>query len=140
MDEETFRLRLAAGEFCKAGQRCGTPGEDWLSKPEVVNYSFAAELGLKALIRLHTGKAAKGHNLLQLYQALPPEVALKLRKGANVVIFEEKIGQIANAFVEWRYAFEKEFLVVSISSLKELAEATIELFDSAGETTQEPGT
>src|SRR5665213_3369985 len=43
---------------------------DWLAVSLAVNGAFSVELSLKCLLFLETGAIIKGHDLLQLYQAL----------------------------------------------------------------------
>lgn len=45
--------------------------------------------------------------------------------------FERKLDLMSDAFEDWRYAHEKDFLVVSISGLRELAESALAVFDQA---------
>ena len=77
-----------------------------LSAPTIVNYTLSVELALK-LLHSHVGSIpmGDGHNLEGLYESLPASV----RK--NLPHLSDCAADIARYFVDWRYPFEKEFLV-----------------------------
>ncbi|MBI3894514.1 MAG: hypothetical protein HY313_01145 [Acidobacteria bacterium] len=85
--------------------------------PFVVNSAFSIELYLKTLLNLH-GVAARGHSLLNLYDALPEEArgavfdAAKRHaheyqvKVSTQEEFRGFVAELDTAFVEWRYCYE----------------------------------
>ena len=85
--------------------------------PFVVNASFAAELYLKTISRVY-GAELRGHDLLGLYHQLPPDAAAHINAVAprcrakrgipENTTFEESVERHRDAFVEWRYVYEKE--------------------------------
>lgn len=87
--------------------------------PFVVNSAFSIELYLKALSLKH-GSALHGHELVKIYEGLPvnakaeiEEMALRCavdNDAGRAHNFVEFLRELNNAFVDWRYAFEKERL------------------------------
>jgi len=93
------------------------PPEIRYGSPFVVIAVFGIEVYIKALLLLTTGKKAKGHSLKNLYKKLNNEVKEvtvkiadkiypKYRLDNNLKI-EGLLEEINNAFVKWRYAYEK---------------------------------
>jgi len=86
--------------------------------PFVVNSAFSIELDLKTLLNLH-GVAAREHSLLNLYDALPEKARCAVFDAAKRHAHEYQVklstqeefrafvAELANAFVEWRYCYEK---------------------------------
>jgi hypothetical protein len=84
--------------------------------PFVVNSAFSIELYLKTLGQIHN-RALKGHELLKLFDSLPTEArqridvvmpdCLKEWGPAGGVDLRTCISELNNAFVEWRYCYEK---------------------------------
>jgi HEPN domain-containing protein len=85
--------------------------------PFVVNAAFALELYLKTLGHLF-GRALRGHDLLGLFDALPPEGHEVLRQNlskakwqcgiTNMEGFRNVLSDLRSAFIEWRYLHEKD--------------------------------
>jgi hypothetical protein len=83
--------------------------------PFVVNATFALELYLKTLGQLYN-RALRGHDLLDLFDALPPEAHDSLQQSfakaqwqcgiADLVGFRKALADLRGAFVEWRYLHE----------------------------------
>lgn len=122
------RILQAAEEFFKAATECGRADRpEWLGYPEVVNYAFAAELALKGLHWVHRGQPSRGHDLEKLCMALPPAVVAELgeRTGTGS-LFAHEVTELRNTFADWRYAFEREQLCVSLDFLAGLASAAID--------------
>ena len=85
--------------------------------PFIVNAAFGIELYLKTLAKIHK-KTFKGHELLKLFDSLPP----KAKESINTVIpnyakqygitlpadFRNYISELNHTFVEWRYIYEKD--------------------------------
>jgi HEPN domain-containing protein len=84
--------------------------------PFVVNSAFALELYLKALSLLY-GTELRGHDLLDLFDALPAEAKEALRQNfgktawpcgiTEIAAFRAEIERVRHAFVEWRYLHER---------------------------------
>ena len=84
--------------------------------PFVVNASFSMELYLKALALKH-GSPIKGHELLTVYDKLPSpaltaiavarEKVLARTSIVGTTVIRDIMASINNAFVEWRYSYEK---------------------------------
>jgi len=83
--------------------------------PFIVNATFALELYLKALLGSY-GTVLCEHDLLKLFDALPPESHDALRQNfgkakwqcgiADIIEFRKVLAELRNAFVEWRYLHE----------------------------------
>ncbi len=92
--------------------------------PFVVNATFACEMYLKALQSI-TNEAENTHNLSQLFKHLPNKLKDKINKLTKEkstgflidgkILFKDHIKTISNAFVEWRYIYEKETASINIS-------------------------
>jgi len=86
--------------------------------PFVVNATFSIELYIKSLAERY-GTRLTGHKLVQLHKALPAQalkaiaaVSLKCAsdRGLKAPDFVMYLERLNNAFVEWRYFYEKEEL------------------------------
>lgn len=79
-------------------------------EPVVVNCAFSCELYLKAIIlkRNEGNKREKVHDLKVLFNELPAEVRTSICNGkVDEEKLDEFLGEYGNAFLDWRYAFEK---------------------------------
>lgn len=83
--------------------------------PFVVNATFAIELYIKALAKKYN-VTLRGHELLKLYKKLPQEALKEIEQVIPKCADDRKIAQpnfvkylneLNNAFVDWRYIFEK---------------------------------
>ncbi|MEX3839780.1 hypothetical protein [Paraburkholderia sp. BR10882] len=84
--------------------------------PFVVNISFAIELYVKTLGRIH-GSSLKGHNLLALFDALPAPARVAIEKATPAATAQHAVdgrptardclARLNGVFVEWRYLYEK---------------------------------
>lgn len=101
---DTATAFFLAGERCALELRFRPYGFHTVSAPAIVNYAFSVELALKLLHLLATGTPAEGHDLENLYHALPRESAVNLPHLAGCV------NEIARYFVDWRFPYEKELL------------------------------
>ena len=99
-------------------------GDKFISKqiPFVVNNSFACELYLK-LILLESNidfkdlKGRNGHNLWKLYNKAKSILKNDLDENdsfKDYVDFECKIKNISEAFIDWRYVYEKSEEIASL--------------------------
>lgn len=86
----------------------------YLCLPKIVNGSLACEIALKYFLLKENGAISQIHRLDELFDALPlnhKKVLLeKIYKtlGQNKEMFDENIKRIANSFIDWRYAYERE--------------------------------
>lgn len=83
--------------------------------PFVVNAAFSIELYLKALAKKHD-VTLRGHELLKLYEGLPPKVLAEIESAIPGCARDQKLvspnfigylKELNDAFVNWRYIFEK---------------------------------
>jgi hypothetical protein len=91
--------------------------------PFVVNAAFSAEMYLKCLQEIH-GQVTESHVLTALFKTLPNKVKDKINKASKKfesqyqitqgVLFKDHLKNINNAFVNWRYIYEKNNEHVSI--------------------------
>lgn len=115
-------------------QRPIAPGSvQMLIVPTVVCRAFAIELYFKAIIAIEGG-TAKGHDLATLFGRLSQSSQDRIRADLSTTLSElsQKIAQVSNAFVDWRYIYESQsstvdasFLYVLAFSAKSLAEALL---------------
>lgn len=94
-----------AGERCSVEMRFGTYAFHSLASPTITNYAFAVELALKLLHLFSRGVSVEGHNLKHLFESLPKETR------NHLPVLQECGEEISLHFVDWRYAFERDFLV-----------------------------
>lgn len=94
-----------AAERCALEFRFGQYDFHVVNAPTIVNYAFAVELALKVIHSVTMPAIARGHKLDQLYRALPDDIRTNLRH------LSECVTDISSYFEEWRYPFEKAFLV-----------------------------
>ena len=95
--------------------------------PAIVNTAFACELYLKSLLKNTTG-----HKLEDLFNAqddivkqFVKETIIKNNLSYTDTLFEEKLKNISNSFVNWRYFYEtdKSGNTIDIDFLKTFANA-----------------
>lgn len=94
--------------------------------PFVVNAAFSAELYLKCL-KITEGEPSQTHTLTTLHKSLPNKIKDKINKHKATlephykvergVLFKEHLKNINNAFVNWRYIFEKEAEHININTV-----------------------
>ena len=108
--------------------------------PFIVNASFSAEMYLKCLKTLYGEVPKETHTLTALFKQLPNKLKDKINKKKKQleiqhevksgVLFKEHLKHINNAFINWRYIYEKESDYVNIPTtifiLHVLHEVTVE--------------
>lgn len=130
--EEYNRVVQTADSFYKAFERCMEQrvlSEDKfeiLVVPGTVNIAFACELYLKAILR-ESGNKTKLHNLEKLYVKLPDEIKNEIEKNFNGDDFLKELKGICNAFVDWRYVYEKETIEINFAFLYKFAKVLSEM-------------
>lgn len=102
---DTAAAFFLAGERCALELKFGPYDFHTVVAPTITNYAFSVELALKLIHSLALGAVATGHNLAGLFDQLPEEVR------SNLPYLADCVDEIARYFVDWRYAFEKDFLV-----------------------------
>ena len=107
---DTATAFFLAGERCSLELRFKEYGFHSVSAPTIVNYAFSVELALKLIHSLAFGTPAGGHNLEDLFGKLPGEIRI------NLPHLSERVSEIARYFEDWRYPFEKSFLIGDIEN------------------------
>ena len=85
--------------------------------PGVVCAAFSAELYLKLLNLLATGKTQKGHKLNELFASLPEKDQQRVAEKYGNPAIAAHIAEMSNAFVSWRYEHEHEALTINPNAL-----------------------
>lgn len=104
--------RMTSTAFLEAYRRCmsdvtAADNQEVMFIPALVCAAFSAEVGLKALL-LQAGQRGRGHDLVELFQALPEELRLEIVRfvGKTPEDFVKNLTDAKNAFLEWRYIYE----------------------------------
>jgi HEPN domain-containing protein len=128
--EKPQRLLDNAVAFYEAGMRCNAPGKASippykegvvLGAPTVVCHAFAIEQFLKLLLLLEKGEYDRGHELDDLFDSLSPGVKERIEGNFNSSSgVRYYLKQARDAFVEWRYPHEHEFLLASHEELAQI--------------------
>ena len=133
------QARNSSKSFQSAFGRCMEPRHSGpqqvqvLLVPAVVCAAFSIELGFKTLL-LANNSAANGHALDRLFRRLAEgnRDAIMRRVGLDEATFDKSIAAVANAFVDWRYLYEKTGDVhLDLDFLRRLASATQEEIQTA---------
>ena len=97
--------------------------------PVIVNVAFACEIFLKSIL-LSNGTVGRGHNLKVLIDILSEEDKSFLEEemfhtyGGNIKTHGVKyLESVSNAFMDWRYSYEKEEISTNARYLMVLSEA-----------------
>ena len=101
--------------------------------PVLVNGAFSIELSLKAILAKNGVDYEKEHNLLILFQMLPQKfrdeilgfLIEKAPEYSDPDIFFDEFLLSSNAFVDWRYCFEKQPPAIDRRFISALANASI---------------
>lgn len=137
-----LQIVLAQGEdflqVHKVVVRCNglTPGEDGSVEVKAAHLpvlAFAIELLVKAL-HFSDGVTARGHKLNELYRALPAHLRTRVRSAVDKRVpysddatFDARLDEHANAFVEWRYFYERGTGSFNSQFCSALADAIVEV-------------
>ncbi len=99
-----------AGERCSLELKFGPYGFHSIGSPTITNYAFAVEIALKIIHVLSVNSEVRGHDLKELFVSLPEEVK------SNLPHLQTCAEEIAHYFEDWRYAYEKDFIVGDFGS------------------------
>jgi HEPN domain-containing protein len=118
-----------AVSFYNGGSRC--MAETYLTPlvtnspmaPAIVCFAFAAELYIKLLSVVGTGKAAKGHKLDELFASLPQDLSDEVTKSYGDSNLHAHLEAASSAFVQWRYQHEHETLTINLHHLINFSKA-----------------
>ncbi|MDP3110861.1 MAG: hypothetical protein Q8M71_02010 [Thermodesulfovibrionales bacterium] len=93
--------------------------------PAVVCAALSVEIGFKAII-LSEGNAASGHRIAELFKKISASMQDFIIKevGLDRLAFTSSLDLVSNAFVEWRYIYEKDGANIDSDFLTKLANAT----------------
>ena len=94
--------------------------------PAIVCAAFSIELGLKSLIHKESNiECKKEHKLGVLFNKLSPTAQAKIAQIIKMPLtnLTEEINSVSNAFVDWRYVYEKPSLSINLGFLTDLAAA-----------------
>lgn len=121
---ETAIAYFLAAERCEEQRRISQNQVEWLLVPAVTNRAFSIELFLKAILQ-NDGISKYGHKLHDLFNKLRHERKTQIIKetGLDSELFQRNLTKISNAFVEWRYLYEKEDIQIVWSFLQKLSTA-----------------
>lgn len=89
--------------------------------PIITNMAFACELFLKSLLK-RDGKQARGHKLIELFEALKDELKDDIIGSEEPEEFKCNLSKISNLFVDWRYVYEQPLDDIEFSILSTFAE------------------
>lgn|GEM_PF-2478763 len=117
--ERAFQIQLVDEQFFQSAR-----------VPAVVCAALSVELGIKARIiadgnreKYRTLKRTAAHHLATIFALLSTDDQRWFIKGSNLPEdeFNEKLQSVSDAFVEWRYVYEKSERVIDFSFLSKLA-------------------
>lgn len=98
--------------------------------PAVVCAALSVELGIKARIiadgnrkKYRALRGTSAHHLATIFALLSTDDQSWFIKGSNLPVdeFTQKLQSVSDAFVEWRYVYEKSERVIDFSFLSKLA-------------------
>lgn len=127
---ETANAYLLAAERCEEQRRINQNQVEWLLVPAVTNRAFSIELYLKAILK-NDGALKEGHKLHQLFGALKHERRTQIieETGLDSQEFQRDLTKISNAFVEWRYLYEKDDIKIAWDFLQKFSSAVKSTFE-----------
>ncbi len=93
--------------------------------PSIVDNALACELFLKSMIIMNTKKLVKEHSLKKLiYEA---DICLELKNEFKECELDLEIEKIDKAFIEWRYVYERDEIIINNGFLNKLSDALEEI-------------
>lgn len=133
------RMLYQAVAFYEAALRCEreqplvtVPHVMPLDIPMIVCHAFSIEVYFKALGA--KVRRSDGHHLGKLFAAIDPGVRSQILAsysalGKPAACFEERLVNLARAFEDWRYLYEKDSLDACTSDLQEINRAVHDAAD-----------
>lgn len=123
--QNSSRAFFLAFQRCMGQVQLPNGQVEFLGVPAVVNAAFSVELGFKALV-LRSGRSVSGHKLNDLFCKLdaPTQQLIVEAVGLERQVFDTSLETVSNAFIEWRYIYERESAHVDMAFLSSLANAT----------------
>ncbi len=124
-----IRMFITGNNFFESADYCMNAKDSFLKgfdTPVIVNYAFACEVYLKALLFfLQTSKKLNTHKLFDLYKNLPEaqQKNIAIQMYNQNVLLKDGLGRsqlenISEAFVKWRYSYEYSTLHIDTSYLQ----------------------
>lgn len=106
--------------FCESDKNDLIVRTQWYTIPGIVNSAFACEVFIKSLLVYHgmTLAQIKSHNhglegLWNAYTAQDQRTSAQIRQfvqqyfsSSDVTLFDRKLNEASNSFVDWRYSYE----------------------------------
>ena len=89
----------------------------------IVNNALACELFLKSIIIMSTKEIPKGHSIRKLI--IEANIADGLKYRLNNYNFDIEIEGVDSAFIEWRYTYERNEMIMNNGFLNDLCIETI---------------
>ena len=131
MTKDVSQAQNSSRGFYLAFQRCmeerllPSNKVEVLLVPAVVCAAFSIELGFKTLL-LRAGRSACGHNLQDLFNKLEPATqnAIVGAVGIERQEFDASLKAVCDAFVGWRYLYERAVMNIELAFVSKLATAT----------------
>ena len=125
------RMLDTATAFFLAAERCvpefkfGVYQSHSVSAPVLCNYAMSVEIMLKLILKHHDvdpPKGWRGHDLLLLCRKIPQSNRsfLNYYLQPSPIDNQSIIREISRYFVDWRYSYEKEFLIGSHNEIRRL--------------------
>jgi HEPN domain-containing protein len=100
---------------------------EMVPQPGIMCVAFCIELALKSLILANGIQYSKEHDLSSLFDKLPKETqqAIVVASRYPDAAFPVFLKGISNAFIDWRYVFEAEYLHIDHAFLIAMAKGTL---------------
>lgn len=136
MDATVTGMSSLGKSFLSASNRCQVPVKIKDNEfeipliPSIVCIAFATELYLKAVLTIENN-LVKSHELKKLFNALFKDTKDSIIQNLKltVTVFEMKLDEANNAFVEWRYVYEPKRKNVDIDFLRKLVSELAKIVD-----------
>ena len=113
-----------AAERCEEQRRLNDNQVQMLLVPAVTNRAFSAELYWKGILAFE-GVSKTGHELKELFNEISDELKNQIINLTSLDSqeFQNNLNKISNAFVEWRYLYERDDIQIVWSFLQKFSNA-----------------
>ena len=122
--------------FCESDKNNLIIRTQWYTIPGIVNSAFACEVFIKSLLVYHgmTLAQIKSHNhglqgLWNVFAAQDQQTSAHIRQGVqqyfssnDETLFNRKLDEVSNAFVDWRYSYEGNDAQINLHFLRAFRE------------------